>query len=353
MAENKKKKYKDEQIAAAVAGGGTLGAGFVDLRPKAKVKGSKYLGSNWKQVKKHVKAGDVIIGANRTAPEALKSGIKDFKEYYKEERKLGKTRRQAFKTALPQLDTPSIVSKFSNPNSSHAAVFSTKGGAVSYGGGSWSHITEAEIPKDKTWENYLKNKRGQNAHFVLLRPKKGVSKIPELTKKKGEVGTLNIVAKKAGGQKDYKGIRAIGNQIVDWVTPKFRRKEKTKNVKQLARESCYIGGTCGTTGALMSEKTVGGKTAPKVLPKDYLRSADYEVVGKIGKGKAHPISKAMFALPKYLVKGTAALGVAGATYGGVKAYKKFKSSKDNKIIKTAEIYQNAFIDELNKIANYI
>ncbi len=339
-----------EKKVGVGAGVATFSAGMIDLRPKAKIKNIKHLGSTWQDVKKHVKAGDVLIGANRTAPQSIRSGVKDFKKYYKRSRASGLSRRKSFKKAFPQLDAPSIVSKFSNPESSHAAVFSTKGGAVSYGGGSWAHVTEAELPKNKKERDILKRKTGEKAHFTLMRPKKGVSKIPEITRKKGAITALNIASRKAGSQKDYKGVRAIGNQIVDWATPKFKGKERLKTKSQLAIEKCYVGGTCGTTGALMSDKTVGGKTAPKVLPKDYLRSADYDVVGKIGTGKTSRVNKAIFSTPKYIAKSLVAAGVAGAAYGAVKGYKKLKKTKADKITKTAEdIYQESFNDELEKL----
>ena len=325
-----------------------FGGGSVDLRPKAKVHSSKYLGSTWNQVRKHVRPGDVLIGANKTAPEALKSGIKDSWKEFKQQRKSGVPFKKALKSAAIEFDPASVVSKFSDPSASHAAVFSTKAN-VSYGGGSWAHVTESELPKNMT--EFLSEKRkGRSAHFTLLRPNKGVSKIPEIYKNKGATSSLNIVARKAGEQKDYKAIGAIKNQMLDWVTPKLRRTERVKTKAQQAIEKCYIGGTCGTTGALMSEKTVGGKVAPKVLPKDYLRSADYSVVGKIGRGKTSPVSKALFNVPKYFTKATTALAVGGAAYGIAKGYNKFKNRNTGKITKTAEeIYQHAFNDELEKL----
>ena len=325
----KKKRINTETAAGAVAGAGTLGVGAIDLRPKADVHGGKYLGEHWGSVKKHIKPGDVIVGANRTAPEALSGGAKDFKTYYKKYRKEGLGRSQAFKKALPQFDPASVVSKFSDPSSSHGAVFTGKS-SVSYGGGWWSAPYEAEMPKDAPEARYWKSRKlKQNPHFVVLRPKKGVSMIPEMIKSKGAIDTLNYYARRAGGQKDYKGVQAIGHQIMDWITPKFRRTERDKSKAVLKAEACSVGGTCGTTGAVASKRTVGGKEARKVLPKDFLRSSDYEVVGRIGRDKTGRIARLAFNMPKYLVKGTAAAAAGTAVWAGVKGWKALTADKPN------------------------
>ena len=157
----------------------------------------------------------------------------------------------------------------------------------------------------------------------------------------------------AGLEKDYKVKQGIKNQIRDWLLPKFKRKEKLKSGILRSGELCTPGGICATTGAQLSKRTVGGKKAFHVLPKDYLRSSDFEVIGRIGTDKKTPkLLKAFLTVPKYTVKGLAA-GIVGTTAYGIAKGVQALSKKPKSITKKAVlslIYENSLKDELVKIS---
>ena len=319
MAKNYIQIAKEKNDTARNIGIGTgvtsLGVMGIDLRHKTNIAKSPYLGSTLQEVKKHLKPGDILIGANKTAPQAFYNEYIYFTDTY---------RQRYYRKAFSELDYASIISKLGNPEASHAALLATKN-RVAFGGG-WHQSIKNDIPLNKAMYNQELKKYNRTPHFTVMRPKKGVSQIVEMSKKYTPQTVINRAGKKAGDYSNYRHFRAIGNQIKDWVIPKFNRVEKLKSAKILAQEATCIGGMCSTTPALFSKKTVGGKSkALNVLPGDYLRSPDYKAVGRIGGAGKMPFrQRLLFKMPKYIVRGTAALGIGTTAYGIAKLLSKKK-----------------------------
>jgi len=364
MNKEKNKKWSKEKKIGVGVGATAFGAGMVDLRPRIKAKKSPYLGASWKEVSKHVKPGDVLIGASQTATGSVASEFKGFKKNYAASRKTQGI-IPSFKKAIKQVDVASMGSKFADPSASHAEVFGSKT-HVGSGGEKVRHVTKetfARTPQQAAAEF----KKGYKGHWVLLRPKEGVSKIQEIAKKKGTSASKKRLQQLTGGEKFTKGPRkgkyvysrgmGIKNAIVDWITPKFRRKEKVKTKSMITSDARMISGgnrICSTPGALASTRTTGGKSAKSVLPKDYLRSADYKVIGRAGKGKTSLLSKTLFNVPKYGVKAGFAGVVGLGAYGIAKGVNKIKEKNNKFITKKAYldmIYEESFINELEEVSN--
>lgn len=312
---------------STATGTGAIGLGFVDTRDKPDLEAKTIL-PYWDEVKKYAKPGDVIVGANR--PPTILSYFKDFKMQYDKARK-NNTRERSIEIAKELVNPVTMISKIGDPIFSHAAIIGPSGKTIYGGGGSARDITLRDLPKNKK-ELLEFNKRGLDPYYALLRPnKKESNKLNKIIKNKGSEDALKKVELMAGSPKDYHLSRAIWEQIKRWTLPKINKEEFLKSDTVRKLEKKMTGGICSTTAGLLSDRTISGKEAKKVLPKDIIESPDFDIVANIGSERNVPITTQMlFSAPKYGVKAGAGILAGGATYGilqGVKAM--LKSDKIN------------------------
>ena len=312
---------------STATGTGAIGLGFVDTRDKPDLEAKTIL-PYWDEVKKYAKPGDVIVGANR--PPTILSYFKDFKMQYDKARK-DHTKDESIAIARELVNPVTMISKLSDPIFSHAAIIGPDGKTIYGGGGEARDITLRDLPKNKK-EMLEFKKRGLDPYYALLRPnKKESNKLSEILKKDGPKKALKKVEQMAGGPKDYHLSRAIWEQVKRWTLPKINKEEfvKSDTVKDLEKK--MTGGICSTTAGLLSNRTISGKEAKNVLPKDIVESPDFDIVAHIGPERDVPITTQMlFSAPKYGVKVGAGIVAGGTTYGiaqGVKAM--LKSNKMN------------------------
>lgn len=315
-------------ITSSIVGAGALGAGFIDTR-KLPDRKAKTILPYWDEVKNYAKPGDVIVGANR--PPAIISYFKDFKEQYSKFRN-NMSRAEAIDKAREIVNPVTMISKISDPIYSHAAVIGPNGTTIYGGGGKARDITLRDLPKDKKGLKEFR-KRGLEPFYALLRPnKKEAKKLDKILKKNGPDAAIKKVERIAGNPKDYHLSRALWEQVKTWTLPKLNKEEfvKSKIVKDLEKK--MTGGICSTTAALLSDRTISGKDAKRVLPKDIIESPDFDIVTYIGKEREVPLKTQMiFSAPKYGIKATAGIIAGASTYGimsGVSAMLKKKTGKN-------------------------
>jgi len=349
------KRDTDPKTVGAVAGAGVFGATHIDLRPKVDIKKAPYLGETWESAKKHIKPGDILVGGTKTAPQAYVSELKDFRKIFKRARAQGKSIKDAVNIARKRVDIASLASKLGEPTLSHTAVFATPT-KTAYGGGWYQHASE-DIPLNRRALG-IERRAHRTSHYVIMRPREGMSPLREIYRRQGARKAVAQAGRMAGEAKDYKTLGSIKETMLDWLTPKLRSTERIKSRALRAAEMCTPGGWCSVTGALGTEKTIGGKVGTKVLPKDYLRSHGFRVVGKIGKGHMTLAQKALFAAPRLAVRGVVAGAVGVGAYHTAKMFQKRNLTRSLKnqpfeIEKKSayeEAYQAAFNDELEKIS---
>lgn len=310
---------KPEGIAATTVGTGTVGAGYIDTRELPDRDADTIL-PYWDEVKKIAQPGDVIVGANR--PPAIMSYFKDFKMQYDKARKT-KDRNGALKAAKELVNPVTMISKIGDPTFSHAAIIGPNGKTFYGGGGEGRDITQRDMPKDSKEMKKFKE-RQLSPYYVLLRPnKKSANKLAKTFEQNGAQAALNQAKEMAGDPKDYRLSRSIWEQTKRWVLPQLDTKEfiKSKTVRDLEKK--MTGGICSTTAALLSNRTIAGRDAKRVLPKDIVDSPDFDIIAHIGPKREAPIGTQMvFAAPKYGVKAGVGILAGATTYGifkGVKA----------------------------------
>ena len=167
------------------------------------------------------------------------------------------------------------------------------------------------------------HERGLYPHYVLMRPKfKSANKLNDIYNKKGPEKALEYAENLAGKPKDYKLSRAIWEAVKREALPTMNKEEFAKSPEVRKFEKKMTGGICSTTAGLLTNRTISGKSAKDVLPKDIVRSPDFEAVAYIGqrnlKDETSMATRMVFAAPKYAVKAGVGVGVGATTYGIVK-----------------------------------
>lgn len=343
------RKDRSAYIGAGTGVAALAGMG-IDRRVKHDPSKMKHLGHTWNEVKKHVRPGDVLIGADTTVGEAYKRDKIDFDKAYENITK-GKKTYNPIKNiknivrAAKKSGVATTASKISHPQWSHSELMINKDQSA-FGGGGVAGPGKY-IPENKGELRRKIKSGGGGHHFIVMRPNTGVSPLSGVTSK-NEFAVRTEVLKRAGGKSKYRGSQGTVAQIKDWITPKFRRKEVAKTVKTLASDVNCPGGVCSTLPAKYSKRTVGGKQTKNVLPKDFLRSSDYSPVGTIGKiERKIPFKQKLITnIPKSIVRGGLAGAIGLGAYGAAKLYHKFTGGQK----KTASIQEIAFKEELEKIA---
>jgi len=356
VALNFKSLVTDGAIAAAV-GTAAATAGTIDLRPKVKVDHLKYLGNNYKQVKKHLKPGDVLVGAPMFADESVAQASQDFgktypkvKKDYEENflkgkkttqlkpedyKKLEKSTPGFAKAFVPSIATlkktvgGELPSKLPDTNWSHSEMVMGDN-KTAWSGTGFKTIDDRALPKDKA-DAARKLKDGRTAHYIVMRPKDdGSNLFLKSYKEDGAKAALAKIKKSTGTPKDYNVGGAVAGYFKDLLIPKLRTSERTKTPKEIKKDLKQIGGICSALGAQYSAKTVGGKSLNDVLPKDYLRSSEWDAVGRIGpERKNSAIGDAGFGALGLATRIGVGVGAAGLTLGGIKATKMIAKSTNN------------------------
>jgi hypothetical protein len=365
-----KKKSATPAIAAAAAGGVVGGAGLVDLRPKKDLYNAKRLGNTWSSVRKHIKPGDVLVGSQKSIetmwtemPLYYQRAMTDLKlmdkkkpsKWYPEEdyklkskSKMGRLVRMLPKpigdrvragyASLAAVGPTTIASKMNDPVWSHGEMFIGKNKSVSVGN-NYALRGDEVMPKNvselKGGDNYI----GHNPHFAVLRPKEGSNVLKEMSDKIG-FGKAQSQVERDITKRKYGMKGAIAATLKETFLPKLNRSERLLSSKEIARNLSCKKGVCSTAGAVYSRTTVGGKAnALDVLPSDYLRSKQYDLVGVVGKREAPSISTHLIqGAPKILGR----IGAGALAAGG--AYAVTKSILNRKqMTKQSSLYMNEVV----------
>jgi hypothetical protein len=382
---NKKVEDRDQEgrniAIASTVGVGAGGAGMIDLRKKTNVNKVKRLGSSWDSLKKHVKPGDVLIGAPAFGHEAVLEEHKAFKDNFKNaksdyanykkglptssfnkshfeklERKIPKKLHGQIPrlTAIKSVAWGTVGSKFADPNWSHSEMFATK--TKSGWAGGFMSSGNSVVPANSREAAKL-SKSGTSNHYVLMRPVDGNSNLITKTyNKSGSKASINKMKSSMGRYNlDYDFVGGVKATIKDTLLPKLNPNEKLKSKAQIACDSKVKGGICSTFGARFSTKTVGGKATKDVLPKDYLRSSNWKAIGRVGDVNKTPLRwRIALGAPKMALRAGVGLGAGLAVNYGLnkltqpkmdmaktaelllkiaksKPKSKFKILKDNKV----------------------
>ena len=284
-------------LAAMGASLGTVGVMNVDVRPK--LDESKLKDLDESRYADILKPGDVLVGAETTPDSAIENYQEAFRKNYVAARKKRGV-AAALKQAITKTYPRSITSKIIDSVSSHAETV-LDDETIGFIGG----------PKKKIRESI--NKDG--AHFVVMRRKKDIS-----------VDRINEIVKKVGlnsGQYDRGSTLKAGLREV--LAPDFNKTERDKNIAEKVLDKAIKSGNCATLPALVTDKTIGGKTTTNVLPADYTRSKDWEPVGYFGikpsNVKAKFSNQLVYSAPKIIGQGAVAGAVGIGAFGMAKGFK--------------------------------
>ena len=376
IAASPKQERKSYAAPIALGAGAIAGtAGMIDLRPKQKIT-NKYLGRTLREAKRHLKPGDVVIGASQTGPSIIAHAKKEYKKYtedmnnilsrkepehysksgYKDVlntgKKLPKSLRKhvaAMRLGLQdEIFQPiSLASKFmADPIHSHGEyiVQPTK---WTYAGGRLGDPSKDEtISRDMVQARKMKARTGNENHFIVFRHKNSSKDVlRDVMKTRTTPQTMSYMRRKIGRYDVHQGLTAV---IKDALMPKLNKKERAYSPAELLKNQRCKGGVCSTIPALMSKETVGGKAALDVLPQDFLRSSGFKQVGIIGK-KAHVNlgTKLIYSLPKIGIRVGAALGAGAATYGLSSGAEYLLHNHKKKDLIKKSAYEYGFKNEMN------
>jgi len=343
-------------IAAAV-GGAAGTAGMIDLRTKADIDHTQHLGNNYAQVKKHLRPGDVLVGAPMFADEAIAQASKDYSRAYgkvekdykenylkgKETTQLKRDEYRKLEKAMPGFARGMIASiatikktvggelpsKLPDTNWSHSEMVLGDNKTV-WSGATFKKIDNRAMPKDMA-DAKRTLKEGMTAHYIVMRPKNPDNSLfLQSYQQNGASQALSEIKKSSGSAKDYRVDGAVAGYFKDLLIPKLRMSERTKSTKEIKKDLKQIGGICSALGAQYSTKTIGGKKLNDVLPKDYLRSNEWKVVGRIGpERKNSMVGDAGFGALGLATRIGVGIGAAGLTLGGINATNMIAKSTNN------------------------
>jgi hypothetical protein len=355
---------------------------MIDLRKQHRGRG-KHLGNTMDEVRKKLRPGDVLIGADYDAKTMMGAVKKDYNTYHGNINKILEGKKHNFSkrevseykksidripkilpkfirsrmaaashtTEYGSFDPVAFMSKVNNPSHSHAELVVTPNRWQFAGAGKLRDPAgkEAVIAKNKAHHKKLKSRLTMfSPHYTVLRPKNdSTNLLLQHYKKHGAKKTIAMMERKSGV---YDEQMAIKSWAKDTLLPKLTSKERSYTAEELNKLKKCKGGICSTMPALMSNKTVGGKHALSVTPEDYLKSENYKVVGRIG--KESPLSlkhKIILNAPKFALRAGIGLGAASAVYAGTKIVKHF-TNKNAPMTKQSS-YEFGILDELEKISN--
>jgi len=314
IAAEDKEKGNTGSLVGLGTGGVVGGMGFIDRRksiiPDKKIK----LGNTYEEAAKHLKKGDVLVGAFTT----MDSNISDMKKGVRDainENKNTKDVGVKVKNILKALSPNSLVSKLVDPKHSHAEMMINTEKVFAYGSDKPEKAYLSTMPLNKQHEKIWKDKFGYKPHYTVLRPvnpdnvvKSGITqkRIKEINPK-------------------YDGLSGIKAAIKDAILPKLNTTERAKTTAELASDACRTKGSCATFPAQNLKTTIGGKATKDVLPVDYTKSKTYQYVGNIGYDYKPGIkARIASAAPKVALRGAAGLT---AGFAAKKIYDAIKSDK--------------------------
>lgn len=291
----------------------------LDLRPKIDEESLKKLRVGPKTYQKHIKPGDVLVGAQTTPDEAIENYKDEFGKNFKRARK-NKGFVAALKEAVTKTYPRSITSKVINPASSHLEYVANPETVVFMGG------------EKKKIKDVIKSK---GAHFIIMRRKEDAAEIAQKQLPEESVFTPGAY---------HRGITFKAG-VKEFLLPKIRKEERSTTEKEEQLEKDIKEGNCATLPAMLVDETVGGKKTYDVLPVDYTRSKNWVPVGYFGvpPSEAKPTggAKLLYHAPEAFIQG----GVAGTA--GFGAYKLTKWLP--KLLKRASMDEQ-IISEFVKIA---
>lgn len=283
-------------LAATAAGLGSIGLMNLDLRPKIDKEDVKAL--DVKDYQKYVKPGDVLVGAETTPDQAINNYKNEFKKNFIQARKDSNV-VDSIRKALVETYPRSIMSKTIDPIHSHLEYVLTPK-TVGFIGG-----------EKKKIEDILKS---EGAHFIIMRK-------TEPDPKKSYINDLF-------NSEAYNRSQTLKSGLMEFLKPKVGKEEKEKSDELQALEKDIRSGNCATLPAIMSEETIGGKSAKTVLPVDYLRSENWKPIGSFGippsEIKTSLGNKLLYMAPEMAVQSAVAGVSAGSIYRLAKLFKRLK-----------------------------
>jgi hypothetical protein len=168
-------------------------------------------------------------------------------------------------------------------------------------------VFEKFKPKDIIREDVdeiAKAMRGEYPDVALLRPKN----LSAAARKE--------VAERSMGRavKNYDTVQAIKGWLKDVFVPKIPGLEK------LGPQTICEGNVCSTVSSqalhdVTGRSVVPGKAAKDIMPPDFLRSSEYELVGSKVDPSRYRMSPALRKAAPYLTRGAIGLGLGGLAYG--------------------------------------